>query len=286
MSAFVAPAVPFARRARVGAACGACVRVAHVRMGAAVARVESGREGDEETVPVAAPRASVQEDEEDSEVWGVGRARAMPREVLDCVVKVYCTHCSPNYTLPWAMEAQRASTSSGFVIEGRRIITNAHSVEHGVAVFVKRRYSDRKFVAEVVAIGNECDIALLRVADEGFWCEEGDEEGGFLVPGPLPKLQDLVAVVGYPSPGNQICVTAGVSSRVEMQQYVHGQGELLAVQIDAAINAGNSGGCVVNTKNQVIGKFVQPSFACTRRRNMTPCLPPNRLRLVPYFIVD
>lgn len=163
-------------------------------------------------------------------------------DVLDCVLKVFCTHCEPNYELPWAMTAQRQTTSSAFVIEGRRILTNAHSVEHYTSVMVKKRYSDTKYPARVIAIGNECDIAQLEVQSEEFWDEfehhVGLDDGRhpFLMPGPLPELQDPVLVIGYPSPGNQISVTAGVSSRVEMQHYVHGQGELLAVQIDAAVS--------------------------------------------------
>lgn len=158
--------------------------------------------------------------------------------VLDSVLKVYCSHCEPNYELPWSMTAQRHSTSSAFIIPGRRILTNAHSVEHHTSVRVKKRYSDIKYDAEVIAIGNECDIALLKVHDEYFW-EEFEENHGtdqLLYPGPLPELQDPVRVIGYPSPGNQISVTAGVCSRIEMQHYVYGQDELLAVQIDAAVS--------------------------------------------------
>ena len=36
-------------------------------------------------------------------------------------------------------------------------------------------------------------------------------------------------------------VTSGVVSRIEVTSYVHGSTELLGVQTDAAINAGNSG---------------------------------------------
>lgn len=170
------------------------------------------------------------------------RSNQSYEEVLDCVLKVYCTHCEPNYELPWAMTPQRKSTSSAFVIEGRRILTNAHSVEHHTSVLVKKRYNDQKYPAKVVAIGNECDIALLHVSEESFWEDfedyAGTEHGRtpYLQPGSLPHLQDSVLVIGYPSPGNQISVTAGVASRVEMQQYVHGQGDLLAVQIDAAVS--------------------------------------------------
>ena len=41
--------------------------------------------------------------------------------------------------------------------------------------------------------------------------------------------------------GDTISVTSGVVSRIEVTSYVHGTTELLAIQIDAAINSGNSG---------------------------------------------
>lgn len=139
------------------------------------------------------------------------------------------------------MTPQRHSTSSAFIIPGRKILTNAHSVEHYTSVLVKRRYSDTKYPAKVMAIGNECDIALLAVENEEFWQEIESHVARhvsrvpYLMAGELPRLQESVLVIGYPSPGNQISVTAGVASRVEMLDYVHGDGELLAVQIDAAV---------------------------------------------------
>lgn len=56
--------------------------------------------------------------------------------VPDGVVRVYCTHSQPNYGMPWQRRKQEFSTSSGFVIEGRRIITNAHAVEYGTLIQV------------------------------------------------------------------------------------------------------------------------------------------------------
>ena len=53
---------------------------------------------------------------------------------LDAVVKVYCTHTQPNFSLPWQKRRQFSSTGSGFVIAGRRLLTNAHCVEHHTQV--------------------------------------------------------------------------------------------------------------------------------------------------------
>jgi len=112
-------------------------------------------------------------------------------------VQVFCMHSEPNYSLPWQRKRQFSSTSSGFVISGRRILTNAHSVDHHtqarhftyhtscpvwslghcllrrwfschstapliwlghMQVKVRQRGSDTKFVAAVLAVGTECDI--------------------------------------------------------------------------------------------------------------------------------
>lgn len=173
-------------------------------------------------------------------------ARVAP--AMEAVVKVFCVHTEPNFSLPWQMKRQYSSNSSGFVIKGRRVLTNAHSVEHYTQVKVKKRGSDTKYVAKVLAIGTECDIAMLTVDDDEFW--EGVSSVEF---GDLPALQDAVTVVGYPIGGDTVSVTSGVVSRIEILSYVHGSTELLGLQIDAAINAGNSGGPAFNNKGKCVG---------------------------------
>lgn len=176
---------------------------------------------------------------------GLG-ARVVP--AMDAVVKVFCVHTEPNFSLPWQRKRQYSSSSSGFIIAGRRILTNAHSVEHFTQVKLKKRGSDTKFLATVLAIGTECDIAMLTVDDDDFW--EGVSPVEF---GDLPALQDAVTVVGYPIGGDTISVTSGVVSRIEILSYVHGSTELLGLQIDAAINSGNSGGPAFNDKGNCVG---------------------------------
>lgn len=77
---------------------------------------------------------------------------------MDAVVKVFCVHTEPNLSLPWQRKRQYSSSSSGFVIGGKRVLTNAHSVEHYTQVKLKKRGSDTKYLATVLAVGTECDI--------------------------------------------------------------------------------------------------------------------------------
>lgn len=170
---------------------------------------------------------------------------------LDAVVKIFAVSSSPNYFLPWQNKAQREVTGSGFVISGRRILTNAHVVADQTHMMVRKHGSPIKYHAHIEAVGHECDLALVRVHDDEFW--EGMLE---LELGDIPFLQESVAVVGYPQGGDNISVTGGVVSRVEPTRYVHGAAHLMAIQIDAAINPGNSGGPAL-MEDKVVGVAFQ-----------------------------
>lgn len=170
---------------------------------------------------------------------------------LDSVVKIFTVSSSPNYLLPWQNKSQRETMGSGFVIPGKRILTNAHVVADHTFVLVRKHGSPTKYRAEIQAVGHECDLAILVVESEEFW-----EGLSFLELGDIPFLQEAVAVVGYPQGGDNISVTKGVVSRVEPTQYVHGATQLMAIQIDAAINPGNSGGPAI-MGNSVAGVAFQ-----------------------------
>lgn len=206
--------------------------------------------------------------------------RRHQNRLMASVVKVLCTHAEPNFSLPWQMRRQNQSASTGFVIDVklRHIITNAHSVEHHTQVKLKRRGSDDKYVATVLAIGRECDIALLTVKDDAFWA--GLQPLSF---GPLPELQEAVAVVGYPIGGETISVTSGVVSRIEVTSYVHGRDELLGIQIDAAINSGNSGGPAFNESGECIGIAFQSMAGSGDAENIGYVIPST---IVNHFLTD
>ena len=75
----------------------------------------------------------------------------------------------------------------------------------------------------------------------------------------------------YPIGGDSQSVTSGVVSRIEVTSYVHGSSELLGMQIDAAINSGNSGGPAFNGKGECVGIAFQVRI-----------LPPSSSILLPW----
>ena len=159
------------------------------------------------------------------------------------VVKVMAVSDPPDYDQPWQTLGVTNASGSGVIIAtkaGPRVLTNGHVVENQVFVEVRRFGRAHKYEATVEGVGHECDLALLKVPDAGFF------KGTKPMPiGELPALGDRVSVLGFPIGGDRLSVTEGVVSRIEMLDYAQSQRSLLGIQIDAAINAGNSGGPVM-----------------------------------------
>lgn len=177
---------------------------------------------------------------------------AQAAEPEKSVVQILNFSQQPVWDEPWRFDSVRRSSGTGFVIKGKRIMTNAHVVSWGRQILVKRYQDPRPYNARVVFIGHDCDLALLEVEDEAFF--NGLEP---LVMGDLPPVRSTVVTYGYPAGGEQISYTRGVVSRIEVQNYVHiGNRGLLTVQTDAAINPGNSGGPVIQD-DKVVGVAFQ-----------------------------
>ena len=171
-------------------------------------------------------------------------------ELRDSVVKVFVHSNLPNFYKPWEIREGEFTTGSGCVIAGNQILTSAHVVSDATFIQVKKGADPKKYVAEVTAIENEADLAILTVEDESFFKDTEPFELG-----KLPMLKDSVTVIGYPRGGSQLSVTEGVVSRIDVTPYAYSGKGLIAVQIDAAINPGNSGGPVVQD-----GKLIGVAF--------------------------
>ena len=87
-------------------------------------------------------------------------AAAEPR---DSVVKVYLQSLETRYSSPWDGGRVEASSGSGFVIAGQRILTNAHVIAGATLVEVRRHGEADRFQAHVLWVSHSPDLALLTV---------------------------------------------------------------------------------------------------------------------------
>jgi len=189
------------------------------------------------------------------------------------IVKIYATAKIPNYLSPWTSSIQ-SSTGSGAIIEGGFILTNAHVVANQSFLEVQRYGQRKRYIAKVYAVSHQSDLALLKVEDESF--SSGVKPLTF---GKLPEVEQNIVVYGYPMGGSTLSATIGVVSRVEHHAYAHSGENFLAVQVDAAVNPGNSGGPAL-TDGKIVGVVMQ---VISRSQNIGYLVP---ITLVQHFIDD
>ena len=187
-----------------------------------------------------------------------------PREkIKDAVVKVHIVQHTYETLSPWNSDSQKGS-GSGLIIAGNLILTNAHVASDATFLEIQRHSETKRYEAEVVYISHESDLALLRTKDAKAYKDVTPLELG-----DLPKMQQSVEVYGFPIGGNTLSVTRGVVSRIEKQNYVHTGENLMAAQVDAAINFGNSGGPVISD-GKVVGVAMQSGFLTENIGYMIP----------------
>jgi S1-C subfamily serine protease len=166
------------------------------------------------------------------------------RKVQNSVVKVFTTVRYPDPYRPWSKQAPSDITGSGVVVEGNRILTNAHVVLYASQVQVQGNQAGDKLVAHVVAISPDMDLALLQLDDGSFF----KDHAPLARARGLPPVKENVLVYGFPTGGETLSITKGIVSRIEFTAYSPSTSGL-RMQIDAAINPGNSGGpAVVGTQ--------------------------------------
>ncbi|NDC80083.1 MAG: serine protease [Verrucomicrobia bacterium] len=182
---------------------------------------------------------------------GCGRDGQL-REARRNVVMVEVTSQTWDYRLPWNPGTVSSARGAGFVISGKRILTNAHVISGARYITVQREADPRKYPAHVKFVAHDCDLAMIEVEEPGFF------KGTTALPlGDIPELESVVSVYGFPIGGDRLSVTRGVVSRIDYNSYTHsGRESHLAIQIDAAINPGNSGGPVMQ-EDKVVGVAFQ-----------------------------
>jgi large subunit ribosomal protein L28 len=193
------------------------------------------------------------------------------------VVQVYSTSLSYDYDTPWRSPEEQACSGSGVIIEhGGKfyILTNAHVAEN--AIYLQVRLANdrkRKYEAKPKCVSYQCDLALLEVDDPEF--QALAEPAVF---GDMVSLETKVMTVGFPMGGSEISVSKGITSRIEVRDYVMSGLNMLQVQIDAAVNSGNSGGPVFS-----VGKVVGIAFQAYGLHGLGYMIP---IPIINHFLTE
>lgn len=149
------------------------------------------------------------------------------------------------------------ATGSGIIVsEDGYIVTNNHvissdtssyyySVSEATKITVNLYNDTETYEATVVGTDAYTDLAVLKIEKDGLTSAViGDSDS--------LKVGEFVMAVGNPL-GMDYSVTTGVVSALDREIETTDGTVYNAIQTDAAINSGNSGGALVNSKGEVIG---------------------------------
>lgn len=162
----------------------------------------------------------------------LGQTLADVSQIVDrvdsAVVSIECT-----------LRSGKASGSGVIVSPDGYILTNAHVIDKAQSMQVKLK-NGKKYNAKLIVNNNPKDLAIIRI---------GVRNLPIVVIGDAEKIKvgDSVVAVGSPL-GLEHTVTSGIVSaknrEIDGRRYI---------QTDAALNSGNSGGPLLNSKAEVIG---------------------------------
>lgn len=169
-------------------------------------------------------------------------------------ITVEYTVNSPYYG--YSMKSSASASGSGVIIsEDGYILTNNHivntsstssyyQVSQANKVTVKLYNDDTIYDATIVGTDETTDLAVIKIEKTGLPAAElGNSDS--------VKVGEFSMAIGNPL-GMESTVTAGIISAVN-RTITSDNRNYTVIQTDAAINSGNSGGALVNSKGQVIG---------------------------------
>ena len=138
---------------------------------------------------------------------------------------------------------KRAAAGSGVIISSDGyIVTNNHVVDGADELTVTLNENSKEYSARIIGADATTDLALIKIDAKNLPAivvANSDDV----------KVGEWVLAVGNPL-GLNNTVTAGIVSAKARSM---GQGVSSIIQTDAAINQGNSGGALVNTRGELIG---------------------------------
>lgn len=138
-----------------------------------------------------------------------------------------------------------ASSGTGFVISADgEILTNYHVVKNASKLTVTMN-SGESYEAKVIGYEEDSDVALIKIEAENLTTVQLGKSSGL-------RVGDEVAAIGNPLGELTNTMTVGYVSALD--RYINTDGSPInMMQIDAAINSGNSGGPLFDMNGNVVG---------------------------------
>ena len=138
---------------------------------------------------------------------------------------------------------KRAAAGSGVIISADGyIVTNNHVVDEADELTVTLNENSKEYSARVIGADKTTDLALIKIDAKNL-------PAIVIANSDDVRVGEWVLAVGNPL-GLNNTVTAGIVSAKARSM---GSGVSSMIQTDAAINQGNSGGALVNTRGELIG---------------------------------
>lgn len=183
-------------------------------------------------------------------------AVGVAKKVLPSIVGINVTY-SVNSIFYNGQGTATAQGSGVIISEDGYILTNNHVVnsssssssfyELGKAskITVQLYNDDTEYEAEIVGTDEQTDLAVIKIDKDGLTAAElGDSDS--------VQVGEFCMAIGNPL-GLGSTVTDGIVSAINREVTDEDGNSYLAIQTNAAINSGNSGGALVNSQGQVIG---------------------------------
>ena len=175
------------------------------------------------------------------------------------------------------------ASGSGFIItEDGYILTNYHVIENSDTVTVAT-YDDQTYEAEIIGYDETNDIAVLKISAENLRP---------VTLGNSDKLRvgDSVFAIGNPLGELTFSLTHGVVSALSRNVRTEAGNSMDLIQTDCAINSGNSGGALFNSRGEVIGitnaKYSSSGMSEAEIDNVGFAIPVNSVTRIVTSIIE